>query len=359
MPPNRPKNNSAELDALVQKIHLWGTQLGFQQIGICDTDLSHAEHRLANWLEKGFHGEMDWMQKHGTKRSQPAELHPGTVRIISARMDYWPASGHDAWDIINHSEKAFVSRYALGRDYHKVLRQRLQKLATKMSEAIGDFGYRVFVDSAPVMEKPIAEKAGLGWMGKHTNLIHRDAGSWFFLGEIYTDLPLPVNEGVSENHCGTCQACIEVCPTRAIIGPYELDARRCISYLTIEHRGSFAEELRIKMGNRIYGCDDCQLVCPWNKFSQASNEKDFLPRHQLDDITLAELFAWDKPCFEKKMEGSPIRRIGYEVWMRNIAIALGNARSGKDVINALTARRDDKSDLIREHVLWALKRHGG
>ncbi len=359
MPPNRPKNNSAELDALVQKIHLWGTQLGFQQIGICDTDLSHTEHRLANWLEKGFHGKMDWMQKHGTKRSRPAELYPGTVRIISARMDYWPEPGHDAWDIINHSEKAFVSRYALGRDYHKVLRQRLQKLATKMSEAIGDFGYRVFVDSAPVMEKPIAEKAGLGWMGKHTNLIHRDAGSWFFLGEIYTDLPLPVNEGVSENHCGTCQACIEVCPTRAIIGPYELDARRCISYLTIEHRGSFAEELRIKMGNRIYGCDDCQLVCPWNKFSQASHEKDFLPRHQLDDITLAELFAWDKPCFEKKMEGSPIRRIGYEVWMRNIAIALGNARSGKDVINALTARRDDKSDLIREHVLWALKRHSG
>jgi len=358
-------HSSSDLTELVEQIHAWGKQLGFQQIGICDTDLTQAEQHLANWLDSGLHGEMDWMQRHGTKRTRPDELHTGTLRIISVRMDYRPEPSHDAWDIINNSEKAFVSRYALGRDYHKLLRQRLQKLATKMSEAIGEFGYRVFVDSAPVMEKPLAEKAGLGWIGKHTNLIHRDAGSWFFLGEIYTDLPLPINDTISENHCGTCQSCIEACPTQAILGPYQLDAQRCISYLTIEHRGSFSEELRIKMGNRIYGCDDCQLVCPWNKFSQPSTEKDFLPRHQLDDISLVELFAWDKPRFQKEMEGSPIRRIGYEVWMRNIAIALGNAirRNAnmgnteliEKVINAVKTRQQDESELIREHVRWALQ----
>lgn len=354
--------SSADLDELVKKIHLWGKQLGFQQLGISDTDLSQAEQRLSNWLNDGFHGEMEWMQRHGTKRSRPAELRPGTLRVISVRMDYWPESSHDAWDIIDHSEKAFISRYALGRDYHKVLRQRLQTLATKITEVVGEFGYRVFVDSAPVMEKALAEKAGLGWIGKHTNLIHRDAGSWFFLGEIYTDLPLPVHQTVSENHCGTCQACIEACPTQAILGPYQLDARRCISYLTIEHRGSFPEELRIKMGNRIYGCDDCQLVCPWNKFSQPTPEQDFLPRHKLDDITLVELFAWDKQQFEKEMEGSPIRRIGYEVWMRNIAIALGNISGNGPTtelaIKALKNRQEDDSTLIREHVLWALERQG-
>ena len=358
--------SSAELDELVNKIHSWGQQLGFQQLGISDTDLCLAEQHLANWLDKGLHGEMEWMQRHGTKRTRPAELHPGTLRIISARMDYWPEPSQDPWKIINSSDKAFISRYALGRDYHKVLRQRLQALANKIADEIGEFGYRVFVDSAPVMEKPLAEKAGLGWIGKHTNLIHREAGSWFFLGEIYTDLPLPVNQTVSENHCGTCQACIEACPTQAITGPYQLDARRCISYLTIEHRGSFPEELRIKMGNRIYGCDDCQLVCPWNKFSQPSDEKDFLPRHRLDDVSLVELFAWDKQQFEKQMEGSPIRRIGYEVWMRNIAIALGNTlgKASSDagtvelILNALKNRQQDESVLIREHVSWALNQHG-
>jgi len=358
--------SSAELDELVNKIHPWGQQLGFQQLGISDTDLCLAEQHLANWLDKGLHGEMEWMQRHGTKRTRPAELHPGTLRIISARMDYWPEPSQDPWKIINSSDKAFISRYALGRDYHKVLRQRLQALANKIADEIGEFGYRVFVDSAPVMEKPLAERAGLGWIGKHTNLIHREAGSWFFLGEIYTDLPLPVNQTVSENHCGTCQACIEACPTQAITGPYQLDARRCISYLTIEHRGSFPEELRIKMGNRIYGCDDCQLVCPWNKFSQPSDEKDFLPRHRLDYVSVVELFAWDKQQFEKQMEGSPIRRIGYEVWIRNIAIALGNTlgKASSDagtvelILNALKNRQQDESVLIREHVSWALNQHG-
>lgn len=345
------------MSRLAEKIQSWGKQLGFQQIGICDTDLTQAEQRLSDWLAKGFHGEMDWMQKHGIKRTRPSELQTGTIRVISVRMDYWPEPSHDPWDIINDPEKAFISRYALGRDYHKVLRTRLQKLASKITETVGDFGYRVFVDSAPVMEKPLAEKAGLGWIGKHTNLINRAAGSWFFLGEIYTDLPIPVSQPDSSNHCGTCTACIDICPTDAITGPYQLDARRCISYLTIEHRGSFPEELRTKMGNRIYGCDDCQLVCPWNKYSTPSREKDFLPRHELDNIKLTELFGWDRQRFEREMQGSPVRRIGYEVWMRNIAIALGNAIPSADIISALKKREQDPSGLIREHVQWALSRH--
>ncbi|MGD8925764.1 MAG: tRNA epoxyqueuosine(34) reductase QueG [Thioalkalispiraceae bacterium] len=361
-------NSPTNLNELVKKIHLWAKQLGFQQIGISDTDLSEAEIRLIEWLDQDFHGEMAWMLRHGSKRSRPAELHPGTLRIISARMDYWPAASRDAWEIINDSEKAFVSRYALGRDYHKLLRRRLQQLASMISAEVGEFGYRVFVDSAPVMEKPIAEKAGLGWIGKHTNLINREAGSWFFLGEIYTDLPLPSKPTQSENHCGTCSACIEACPTDAIVGPYQLDARRCISYLTIEHRGSFPEELRKKMGNRIYGCDDCQLVCPWNRFSKASNEKDFLPRHQLDDVSLLELFSWDQQQFEQQMQGSPIRRIGYEAWIRNIVIALGNSlaamsqtdkSNAEKIIGRLKTRSGDKSSLIREHVEWALKQYPG
>lgn len=362
-----PTDRSVELEELSRQIQLWAKQLGFQQIGISDTDLSVAEQRLTDWLANDYHGEMEWMQRHGSKRTRPAELHPGTLRVISVRMNYWPEPSHDAWDVINDPDKAFVSRYALGRDYHKLLRQRLQKLSDRITEAIGEFGYRVFVDSAPVMEKPIAEKAGLGWIGKHTNLIHRDAGSWFFLGEMYTDLPLPVNDSISENHCGTCQTCIEACPTQAIVGPYQVDARRCISYLTIEHRGSFSEELRIKMGNRIYGCDDCQLVCPWNKFSEPSSEKDFLPRHQLDDITLIELFAWDEARFKKEMQGSPIRRIGYEVWLRNITIALGNAlrshtlssnsESAEKIITALKTKQQHTSSLVREHVGWALQQH--
>jgi epoxyqueuosine reductase len=358
-------DSSTTLKELVNQIAAWAQELGFQQIGISDTDLTEAETKLNTWLANGFHGEMEWMKRHGTKRTRPAELHPHTLRIISVRMDYWPEASAEPWAIINDPEKAFISRYALGRDYHKLIRQRLQKLTDKIKSVTGEFGYRVFVDSAPVMEKPIAVKAGLGWLGKHTNLINRDAGSWFFLGEIYTDLPLPVSQDKSDDHCGTCQACIDACPTRAIVAPYQLDARRCISYLTIEHRGSFPEELREKMGNRIYGCDDCQLVCPWNRFARNSKENDFLPRHDLDEISLLELFSWNKQRFESEMQGSPIRRIGYEVWLRNIIIALGNAlrkyRSTNNVAmqnkitEQLIARKQDSSALIDEHLDWALR----
>jgi epoxyqueuosine reductase len=280
----------------------------------------------------------------------------GTQRVISARLDYWPAQAADADNILRSPETAFISRYALGRDYHKVMRQRLQKLAGRIEGEIGSYRYRVFTDSAPVLEKPLAEKAGLGWIGKHTNLLHRDAGSWFFLGEIYTDLPLPV-DAPATNHCGTCQACLDVCPTRAIIAPYRLDARRCISYLTIELHGSIPEELRPLIGNRIYGCDDCQLVCPWNRFAKAANESDFAPRHGLDAPGLVRLFAWDEREFLKKTEGSAIRRLGHERWLRNIAVALGNAPTRETVIDALRTRVDDPSALVREHVHWALARH--
>lgn len=298
------------------------------------------------------------MEKHGYKRSRPAELIPGTLRVISARMNYWLEDSEVAWANLHDSQRAYVSRYALGRDYHKLLRQRLQALADKMRENIGEFGYRVFVDSAPVLEKPLAEKAGLGWIGKHTNLLNRQGGSYFFLGEIYTDLPLPVNNTTAENHCGTCRACIDVCPTQAIIAPYELDARKCISYLTIEHEGAIPLELRSLMGNRIYGCDDCQLVCPWNRFAQLSSETDFRPRHHLDTATLIELFAWDEPTFLRKLQGSAIRRIGHLRWLRNIAVALGNAVRSDEVIAALQAKRQHPSALVREHIEWALARHG-
>ena len=346
--------NYAQLKA---DIHGWGGELGFQQIGISGVDLSEAEERLANWLRLEFHGTMDYMQKHGSKRSRPEQLVPGTLRVISARMDYLHDSDAAAKRLLDHPSKAYISRYALGRDYHKVLRGRLRALARRISDRIGAFGFRVFVDSAPVLEKPIAENAGLGWIGKHTNLINKDAGSWFFLGELYTDLPLPVDQTASD-HCGTCRACIDVCPTNAIVAPYSLDARRCISYLTIELKESIPVELRALIGNRIYGCDDCQLFCPWNKFAEPTGERDFVPRHNLDLAELTDLFGWTEATWLERTAGSAIRRIGYERWLRNIAVALGNAETTPEVIDALTARRDSESKLVAEHVSWALAQHG-
>ncbi len=347
-----------ELDAVALKAEIlaWGEELGFQQLGVSDTDLSVAESRLDEWLEKDHHGSMDYMHRHGTKRSRPPELVPGTVRVISARMDYLTGEQQDTKDLLDHDSAAYVSRYALGRDYHKVLRGRLRALARRIEQRIGEFGYRVFVDSAPVLEKPIAEKAGLGWIGKHTNLLNNDAGSWFFLGELYTDLPLPVDEPAS-GHCGTCTACIDVCPTDAIVAPYELDARRCISYLTIELHGPIPEEFREAIGNRIYGCDDCQLFCPWNKFAEPTAEGDFAPRHGLDDADLVDLFRWSEADWLERTEGSAIRRIGYERWLRNIAVALGNAKTTPAVIDALNDRRDSESKLVQQHVMWALEQH--
>jgi len=344
-----------DLRELAESIKRWGRELGFQQVGIADVELSKAESHLLDWLRRQRHGEMHYMARHGARRSRPAELMPGTVRVISARMDYWPIASDPATTLDDPTE-AYVSRYALGRDYHKVLRARLRRLADRIARDIGTFGYRVFTDSAPVLEKALAEKAGLGWIGKHTNVIARDAGSWFFLGEIYTDLPLPIDSPAA-NHCGTCAACIDICPTRAIVGPYQLDARRCISYLTIELRGSIPEELRPLLGNRIYGCDDCQLVCPWNRYAHLTAEPDFAPRHQLDASTLVLLFAWSEQEFLQRTEGSAIRRINYQQWLRNIAVALGNAPTSGAVIQALESRRDYPSELVREHVSWALARH--
>jgi epoxyqueuosine reductase len=348
--------NQNDLSNLAADIKQWGLELGFSAIGITDTDLTQAEQAHLDWLAKGFHGAMDYMAKHGKKRTRPAELVPGTVRVISARMDYLPSDAKDSESIMQQGEKAFISRYALGRDYHKVLRQRLQQLCDKMAAEVGSFGYRVFTDSAPVLEVALAEKAGLGWRGKHTLLLSREAGSWFFLGEIYTDLPLPIDTA-GQNHCGTCQACMDICPTRAIVAPYEVDARRCISYLTIELKDSIPTELRPLIGNRIYGCDDCQITCPWNRFAQISAVDDFAVRHGLDDISLVELFSWDEAMFKDKMAGSAIYRIGYTQWLRNIAVGLGNAPSTRPVISALEARKEDSSELVREHVAWALAQH--
>jgi epoxyqueuosine reductase len=341
---------------LARDIKSWGHALGFQQVGIADTTLDEHETQLLNWLAAGRHGEMGYMAQHGTRRTRPAELVPGTLRVISVRMDYLPGSATSADAVLHKPELGMISRYALGRDYHKVVRARLQKLADRIAARVGPFGYRAFTDSAPVLEKALAEKAGLGWIGKHTNLLTHDAGSWFFLGELYTDLPLPLDAPAS-NHCGTCQACIDICPTQAIVAPYQLDARRCISYLTIELRGSIPVELRPLMGNRIYGCDDCQMVCPWNKFAQPTKEPDFAPRHGLDAPELVELFAWTEEEFLKKTEGSAIRRIGYACWLRNIAVAIGNAPTSADVVDALKTRIDHLSELVREHVLWALTQH--
>lgn len=334
----------------------WAAELGFQQVAVTDCDLRHAEPRLTEWLARGWHGDMDYMARHGLKRARPDALVPGTLRVIAVRLNYTPPAARESWSVIRDGARAFISRYATGRDYHKVLRNRLQRLATRIEAAVGEYRYRVFTDSAPVMEVALAEKAGLGWRGKHTLLLNRDSGSAFFLGEIYTDLPLPVDAPQAE-HCGTCVRCIEVCPTQAIVAPYQLDARRCISYLTIELKGSIPEPLRPLIGNRVYGCDDCQLVCPWNRFAQVSAEADFAVRNGLDDITLVELFAWDAATFAARLAGSAIHRIGHERWLRNIAVGLGNAPTSPQVIAALRARADDASALVREHVAWALARH--
>jgi len=335
-------------------VRRWAVELGFSQLGVSDTDLSNYEPAFQRWLDNDHHGEMNYMAKHGTKRSRPAELEPGTIRVISVRMDYFPPEAESIQRVLGEKNLGLISRYATGRDYHKIIRKRLQKLVDRMRAEVGEFGYRVFTDSAPVLEKPLAEKAGLGWMGKHTNVINRSAGSWFFLGEIYTDLPLPINTTVSENHCGSCTACIDICPTQAIIAPYELDARRCISYLTIELKTAIPVEFRKAIGNHIYGCDDCQLVCPWNRFAKASDERDFAVRHGLDAPQLLDLFAWSETEFLKKMEGSPIRRIGHSQWLRNIAVALGNAPTSEKIINALTSRRPDANKMLQEHIDWAL-----
>ena len=345
-----------DLPAVRRELGARARAMGFSALGVAGLDIPEDERHLVRWLADGFHGEMHYMQRHGLKRSRARELVPGSVRVISARMDYWPGDAREPAAVLGDGSRAYVSRYALGRDYHKVLRRALADLARGLQQRIGPFGYRVCVDSAPVLEKALARDAGLGWIGKHTNLIAREAGSWFFLGEILTDLPLPPDAAASA-HCGTCQACIPACPTGAIVAPWRLDARRCISYLTIEHHSAIPEELRASLGNRIYGCDDCQLVCPWNKFAAAAAHPDFKVRHGLDAATLPELFAWTAAEFEQRMRGSAIHRIGYERWLRNIAVALGNAPGSGVVVRALEARRDDPSALVREHVHWALARH--
>ena len=336
--------------------------LGFSAIGITDTQLEDTEKEFKAWIEKGFHGEMDYMAKHGIKRTRPEELVPGTRRVISVRMDYLPPNAHQAEDVLNSHEQAYISRYALGRDYHKVLRQRLQKLCDTIERTIQPFNtafsYRVFTDSAPVMEVALAEKAGLGWRGKHTLLLSREAGSWFFLGEIYTNLPLMTDNATSA-HCGSCQACMDVCPTQAIVAPYEVDARKCISYLTIELKESIPVNLRRAIGNRIYGCDDCQLFCPWNKYAKLAKEPDFFVRAGLDKVSLITLFMWDELTFNTTMAGSAIYRIGYLQWLRNLAVALGNAPTTPEVLDALRLREHHESALVREHVLWAIEQHLG
>ncbi len=355
MPAPDPHIDYPQLDTKIQD---WAQELGFQQAGVTDIDLTEHEQHLQAWVAKGFHGDMHYMTKHGSKRTHPDELVSGTVRVISVRMNYFPPDIEDCEQVLQDSNKAYISRYTLGRDYHKLMRKRLKKLAEKIQSEIGEFGYRVFTDSAPVMEKGLASNAGLGWIGKHTNLINRDAGSWFFLGEIYTDLPLTVTAQRSENHCGDCSACIDICPTQAIVAPYQLDARRCISYLTIELRDSIPVEFRAAIGNRIYGCDDCQLVCPWNRFAKITEEKDFHARHPLDAPDLLDLFAWDENQFLSEMEGSAIRRIGFDCWQRNIAIALGNVTCDPlmqdAIVSALNEKLDSASGMVAEHIRWAL-----
>jgi epoxyqueuosine reductase len=343
---------------LARDIKAWGRELGLQQVGITDTDLGLAEARLQDWLGLGWHGEMDFMARHGSRRSRPAELVPGTLRVIAVRLDYLylPRPMAEQAARLADPTAAYIARYALGRDYHRLLRRRLQQLAERIGRRVGPFGYRAFVDSAPVLEKPLAEKAGLGWIGKHSNLINRQAGSWFFLGELYTDLPLPTDPPAI-GHCGTCQACLDACPTRAIVAPYRLDARRCIAYLTIELPGSIPEALRPLLGNRIFGCDDCQRVCPWNRFAPLTSEVDFQPRQGLDQATLATLFAWSEDEFLRRTEGSALRRLGWRRWLRNIAVALGNAPSTLRTIAALRAREGHPDAMVREHVGWALARH--
>ena len=362
---NSPKLFSeAQLNELRIKIKQWGKELGFQAIGITDTDLSIAEHRFNDWIAKKMHGDMDYMSRHGTKRTRPAQLEQGTLSIISVRMDYFPEDPEQAINLLKTYHKGYIARYSLGRDYHKVLRKRLQTLATKLEQEIGAFGYRVFTDSAPVLEKPLAEKAGLGWIGKHSNVLQEKTGSWFFLGEIFTNLPLAIDTPAI-NHCGSCTQCMNVCPTQAIVKPYVVDSRLCISYLTIESRQSIPEELRPLMANRIYGCDDCQLFCPWNRFSQQTIESDYFARGDLANPELVTLFLWNEDEFLTHTQGTAIRRIGHESWLRNIAIALGNSlyndkqlsRTKKEtIINALKSRLQHPSELVKEHVQWALQR---
>ena len=343
--------------ALTARIRLLAREAGFQRCGIAGIELDDDEQHLRDWLANGLYGSMEWMARHGEKRSRPAELIPGTLRVISVGLDYGRNDDDSAWDTIADGERAYVARYALGRDYHKLMRGRLQKLAERIGEEVGAFGHRVFVDSAPVLERALARNAGLGFIGKHTCLIDKHGGSWFFLGEIYVDLPLPVDPPATF-HCGSCTRCIDVCPTGAIVAPHRLDARRCISYLTIEHEGSIDEALRPLIGNRIFGCDDCQLVCPWNKFAKTTDEPDFRARNDLDRATLAELFAWTEAEFLQRTEGSAIRRSGHARWLRNIAVALGNAATTPGVVAALQSRRDEADPVVREHVAWALARHG-
>ncbi len=344
---------------LAEQIKLWGTALGFQQVGITDTDLSEAEEHLHSWLAQGFHGDMQYMSQHGLKRSRPDLLHEGTLRIISVRLDYYPEAQKTTQQVLTEPTAAFISRYALGRDYHKLMRKRLQKLIDRITAALPAASHealsmRAWVDSAPVLEKAIAQKAGLGWLGKHSNVINRQAGSWFFLGEIYINLPLPIDAPATA-HCGECSACLTICPTQAIVAPYQVDARRCVSYLTIELQGAIPEPLRPLIGNRIYGCDDCQLICPWNRFAKLTAEADFKPRHQLDAQHLLTVFSWDEEKFLAATEGSAIRRIGYQRWLRNCAVALGNAPYSAEIIRQLTARLVYPSALVQEHVHWALK----
>jgi epoxyqueuosine reductase len=333
----------------------WGVELGFQEVRITDIDLSKYENHLEDWIERNYHGAMSYMAENHEKRCHPEQLVPGTIRVVCVRMDY-AVDSEDSLDSMKNTGKAYVSRYARGRDYHKLIRKRLQKFARRIQDVAGPFGYRAFVDSAPVLERALAEKSGMGWIGKNTMLINKQAGSWFFLGELFTDLPLPVDEKVSD-HCGSCSACLDICPTNAFVKPNQLDATRCISYLTIELRTSIPVEFRKPMGNRIYGCDDCQLVCPWNKFSKPTEEKDFTPRHSLDDAQLVDLFGWSEQEFLKRTEGSAIRRIGYDCWLRNIAVALGNAPSSKEIDLALRARLNNVSDMVNEHIEWALLQH--
>lgn len=353
-PIHQMPQNLHDYQDLQAQIESMALDLGFDAVGFSDVDLKEHEIHLKQWLDKGFHGEMNYMHRHGTKRSRPDELVEGTCSVISVRIDYMPENKKDSEEALNNRDIAYISRYALGRDYHKLMRNRLQKLANQMQALIGDFGYRVFTDSAPVLEKALAEKSGLGWIGKHSNVLQEKTGSWFFLGEIFTTLPLKPSQK-SENHCGSCTKCIDICPTNAIVGPYQVDARKCISYLTIELKGAIPEQFRTALGNRIYGCDDCQLVCPWNKFAQLTREADFTPRHQLDQQTLLYLFSWDEKTFLTKTEGSAIRRIGYDCWQRNIAVALGNGSANTEVINLLEKQRKVSSDLVKEHIDWAIK----
>jgi len=344
-----------DFNLIANDIKSWGVELGFQEVRITDVDLSKYEHHLSDWIAKNYHGDMSYMAENHDKRCHPEQLMPGTIRVVCVRMDY-SLDSNDSLDSMQNTGKAYVSRYARGRDYHKLMRKRLQKLARRIQDVAGPFGYRAFVDSAPVLERALAEKSGLGWIGKNTMLINKQAGSWFFLGELFTDLPLPIDAQESD-HCGSCSSCMDICPTKAFIEPNLLDATRCISYLTIELRSSIPEEFRKPMGNRIYGCDDCQLVCPWNKFSKTSSEKDFSPRHSLDTADLVDLFSWTEREFLQRTEGSAIRRIGYDCWLRNIAVALGNAPTSKEVVGALQSRSNGVSDMVNEHIEWALLQH--